>query len=167
MKTFIASVVATFLALAVGIVAGRQVDGLQRKAAELPTQPVVIPQTPPAHQRVMTDFDDPNTLFQPVTPDSPKGPLEPTDPVRKAAAESAATYKTVSQWAYTVAFIIPVVWVFAMYRKLKRAVMQRIEEVRHESECGEPNELQSEACERNSIPDGQGDAGAAPEPPPA
>jgi hypothetical protein len=151
MKTFIASLVATLLALATGIIAGRQVDGQQRKAANLPTKPVVIPEAPPpAQQRVVTDFDDPNTLFQPVTPDSPKGPLEPTDPDRKAAAVSAATYKTVSQWAYTVAVIIPVVWVFAIYRKLKRAVMQRVKELEHESEINQ----------RGGVRDGQGDAGA-------
>jgi hypothetical protein len=151
MKTFIASVVATFLALAVGIVAGRQVSELQNKAAALPSQRPVMPEPPPpAQQRVVADFDDPNTLFQPVTPDSPKGPLEPTDPDRKAAAVSAATYKTVSQWAYTVAFIIPVVWVFAIYRKLKRAVMQRIKELEHESEINQ----------RGGVRDGQGDAGA-------
>lgn len=170
MKTFIVSAVATVFALAVGIIAGRQVDGLQLKAANLPLQQPVIPEAPPpAQQKVVTDFDghDLNNDLEPENPQSKRSPLVPVDPVRKAAANSAGIYQTVSKWAYTAAWIIPVVWVIALYRKLKRAVIRRIEELRHESECGEPNELQSEAGERDGIPDGQGDAGAAPESPPA
>jgi hypothetical protein len=154
MKTFIVSLVATLLALAVGIIAGRQVNGLQNKAANLPTKPVVIPEAPPpAQQRVVTDFDDPNTLFQPVDPERPKGPLEPADPARKAAAESAATYQRVSQVAYAAAWIIPVVWVIAFYRKVKRAVMRRIEELSHESETHQ----------RDGVLDGGEPAGDSPE----
>jgi len=168
MKTFIASLVATLLALAVGFIMGRQVNELQLKASNLPLQRPVMPEPPPpAQQKVVTDFDDPNNLFEPVIPNSTTCDLIPVDPVRRAAAQSATTYQTVSKWAYTAAWIIPVVWVIAFYLKVKRAVMRRIEELRHESECGDPHELQSEACERNSIPDGQGDAGAAPESPPA
>jgi hypothetical protein len=168
MRITIVSLVATILALAIGIIAGRQVEGLQNKAAALPLQRPVMPEpTPPAQQKVVDDFNDPNNQVEPVTPKSTTADLTPVDPVRKAAANSAGMYQTVSKWAYTAAWIIPALGAIALYRKLKRAVVRRMEELRHETECGEPNELQPEAGERDGLPDGQGDAGSAPESPPA
>lgn len=143
MRIIIATLLLTGLAAGTSAFTAGISNRLMNKAAGLPDERPRMPEwMPPAQQKVLDDFNDPNNQFEPLKEEGNK--LVPVDPERRAAAEWAEICRTVSQTTYIAVWLIPAMGIIALCRKPKLALVRKRERVGHAPEGTEQNGVPDE-----------------------